>query len=467
MEENKIIKTITYLKNIIEGTKWEGKVYAVGGCVRDICMGLEPKDLDIVVEQEHGGIAFATWVACRTSCHVAGSNPVVFPKYGTAKLNIRSCDEIKDVDIECVQTRKEQYHASSRNPDVVYGTLKEDAERRDLTINSMYLNISSGEILDLGGKGMNDIQSEIIRTTNNPDIIFSDDPLRQMRVIRFATRFGWGIEKNTWLGIVKNAYRIEIISQERITDELNKILMTDKPSRGIEALYHCGLIGYVLPEVKDLIGVEQNEAHFKDVFGHTMDVLDNTPKQLETRLAALFHDIAKSKVKNTVNGKVHFLCHEDVGAAMVKGIMRRMKYPNATIDTVSLLVKHHMKFKQFKDYRVPSNKVLRKFHAALGEHLNIALDLIHADNISHAPLWCMPNQIKLIRERYTELEAKGEDNSKIKLPINGNDIMEALNISKSPKIGKYLNTVKEAYLDNPNITKDECLKLVKETILTE
>lgn len=467
MTENKIMVTIDYLKNLIEDTKWKGKVYAVGGCVRDLCMGLEPKDLDIVVEQEHGGIVFATWVTCRTSCHVAGSNPVVFPKYGTAKFNIRSCDEIKDVDIECVQTRKEQYHTSSRNPDVVYGTLKEDAERRDLTINSMYLNISSGEILDLGGKGMNDIQTKTIRTTNDPDIIFSDDPLRQMRVIRFATRFGWGIEKNTWLGIVKNAYRIEIISQERITDELNKILMTDKPSRGIEALYNCGLLGYVLPEVKELIGVEQNEAHCKDAFGHTMDVLDNTPKQLETRLAALFHDIAKSRVKKTVNGKVHFLCHEDVGAAMTKDIMRRMKYPNATIDTVSLLVKHHMKFKQFKDYRVPSNKVLRKFHAALGEHLNIALDLIHADNISHAPLWCMPNQINLIKERYAELKAKGEDNSKIKLPVNGNDIMEALQISKSPKIGKYLNTIKEAYLDNPNITKEECLQLVKETILCE
>ena len=459
LKSNKVYQAICYIQNLIKDTPWDGHIFAVGGCVRDISLGEEPKDLDIVVDKEHGGVAFATWITNRTQCHVTGSNPVIFPKYGTAKFNFRNSDELKDLDIECVATRKEQYHSDSRNPKVEFGTIEEDAKRRDLTINALYLNISNGDILDFNGYGAEDLEKHIIRTPDDADIIFSDDPLRQLRVIRFATRYGWGIEKNTWLGVVKNAYRMEIISQERITDELNKILVCKTPSKGIRALYHSGLLKMVLPEVYDLIGMNQGKEHFGDVFEHTMAVLDNTQPILENRLAALFHDIGKLRCRSYgMNGDCHFYGHEDVGATMVEDIMRRMKYPNATINAVKCAVKNHMKFKHAA---VPSSRSIRKLVANVGEHLELVLDVINADNNSHAKAYCMPYQIKDIRKRIEELKKKEEAPSKIVLPINGHDVMEALNLHKSPKVGRYLNAIKEAYMDNPKITKEECLEMLK------
>lgn len=461
-QNNIYCDAIKEIAKIIKGTQWENNVYLVGGAVRDLLMGKPIKDIDLCVSKVNGGIEFAEWICKETDCYKYESNPVIFPKFGTAKFNLRSIDKISKVDIECVQTRKEQYHdENSRKPDTTYGTVLEDCLRRDLTINALYVNISTNEVLDPSGMGLEDLHNCVLRTPSDPDIVFKDDALRQLRVIRFASRFGWGIEKTTWVGLVKNAYRIETISQERITDEINKILISERPSYGIRQLHRCGLLKIVLPEVYNLIGCVQGHQHFGDVFEHTMATLEKAKPIVEYRMAALLHDIAKPECKSTVNGVIHFFSHEYRGAAMANDILKRMKYSNNDIKTIVTAVKNHMRFKQSGDH-CPSNKALRKFVAEIGgEYIDIVLNIIDADNKSHDSLFCLPKQVKLISDKLNEMKEEESVSDKIVLPINGNDIMEKFNMKSSPKVGKLLAIIKDKFLDDPTIYKEECFKLIE------
>lgn len=465
-QNNVYCDAIKEIAKLIKNTKWENNVYLVGGAVRDLLMGRPIKDIDLCISKVDGGIEFAEWICKETDCFKNGSNPVVFTKFGTAKFNLRSIDKISKVDIECVQTRKEQYHdENSRKPETTYGTILEDCLRRDLTINALYVNISTDEVLDPSGKGLDDMHNCILRTPSDPDIVFKDDALRQLRVIRFASRFGWGIEKDTWIGIVKNAYRIDTISQERITDEINKILISPRPSYGIRQLYRCGLLKKVLPEVFNLIGCIQGHQHFGDVFEHTMATLEKTKPIVEYRMAALLHDIAKPECSSVVNGVIHFFSHEYRGATMATEILKRMKYSNLEIKTIVNAVKNHMRFKQSGNH-CPSNKSLRKFIADVGnDQIDIILDVINADNNSHDELFNIPDQVDLIREKIKEMSKIEKVSDKLELPINGNDIMEKFNLKKGPKIGEFLAIVKDSFLDNPNITKEECFEIIKEKLV--
>lgn len=465
-QNNVYCDAIKEIAKLIKNTKWENNVYLVGGAVRDLLMGRPIKDIDLCISKVDGGIEFAEWICKETDCFKNGSNPVVFTKFGTAKFNLRSIDKISKVDIECVQTRKEQYHdENSRKPETTYGTILEDCLRRDLTINALYVNISTDEVLDPSGKGLDDMHNCILRTPSDPDIVFKDDALRQLRVIRFASRFGWGIEKDTWIGIVKNAYRLDTISQERITDEINKILISPRPSYGIRQLYRCGLLKKVLPEVFNLIGCIQGHQHFGDVFEHTMATLEKTKPIVEYRMAALLHDIAKPECRSVVNGVIHFFSHEYRGATMATEILKRMKYSNLEVKTIVNAVKNHMRFKQSGNH-CPSNKSLRKFIADVGnDQIDIILDVINADNNSHDELFNIPDQVDLIREKIKEMSEIEKVSDKLELPINGNDIMERFNLKKGPKIGEFLAIVKDSFLDNPNITKEECFEIIKEKLV--
>lgn len=465
-QNNVYCDAIKEIAKLIKNTKWENNVYLVGGAVRDLLMGGPINDIDLCISKVDGGIEFAEWICKETDCFKNGSNPVVFTKFGTAKFNLRSIDKISKVDIECIQTRKEQYHdENSRKPETTYGAILEDCLRRDLTINALYVNISTDEVLDPSGKGLDDMHNCILRTPSDPDIVFKDDALRQLRVIRFASRFGWGIEKDTWIGIVKNAYRIDTISQERITDEINKILISPRPSYGIRQLYRCGLLKKVLPEVFNLIGCIQGHQHFGDVFEHTMATLEKTKPIVEYRMAALLHDIAKPECSSVVNGVIHFFSHEYRGATMATEILKRMKYSNLEIKTIVNAVKNHMRFKQSGNH-CPSNKSLRKFIADVGnDQIDIILDVINADNNSHDELFNIPDQVDLIREKIKEMSKIEKVSDKLELPINGNDIMEKFNLKKGPKIGEFLAIVKDSFLDNPNITKEECFEIIKEKLV--
>lgn len=462
-KEDIYTSTLAELSALIHGTRFENHVYLVGGAVRDILMDKPIHDIDLAVDLPNGGIDFATWAAQECDCYRKDANPVIYKRYGTAKFNIWSISKIANVDIECVQTRKESYDdENSRNPSTIHGTIFEDAERRDLTINALYLNISSGELLDPTEKGLEDLDNKVIRTAGDPNLVFKDDPLRMLRVIRFASKLGWGIDRYTWAGIVANAYRINIISQERINEEINKILLTRIPRIGFDRLMNCGLLKKIMPEVYALKGVTQGKEHFEDVYGHTMAVVSRVEPKIENRYAALFHDIAKPMCREVVSNGVHFHCHEHRGSILANEIMTRMKFSNSMKNAISLAIKYHTTFKQ--NTSCPSKKNIRKFLANTGDDYELALDLIHANNISHSARFSLPNQIPSIRKVIAKLLSEEESPSKIKLPISGSDIMSCFKLKQSPLIGNLLDSVKEKFLGNPKLSKDECLALCKEIL---
>ena len=453
-----------FLKQSIRGTPWAGKVFAAGGYVRDQIIGRDAKDLDILVDYPNGGIEFAKWLTKKVGNFKEGSNPVVFERFGTSKFNLNGVThngiDLTGFEIEAVMPRSEKYTAGSRKPDVQLSTLKGDAERRDLTFNSLFKNLSTGEILDLTGKGVDDLKTGTIRTPLDPDSTFKDDPLRMLRVVRFYAKYNYEIPLNIIRSLKRNAPQIENISSERIQDELNKMLVTTQPDKALKLLKIVGLLGYIIPEFKDAYKMTQNKHHVDTVFNHILKVVKGTPADLVTRLQALFHDLGKTKTRSVVDNEVHFYNHENIGADMTKEVLKRLKYPVDVIDAVVTGVKYHMRLKGAgKEGEVVSDKALRKFAVDLGDHLNSTLNLMHSDNLAHSAASVMPNQIPNIIKRIEQLKStiptKGQ-----KLPISGDDL-KSLGLKPGPLFAELLNLVKEKQLENPNTTKEEYLDLIK------
>lgn len=447
-------KILEFLKSLIQETEWEGRVYLVGGAVRDQIMGGKPKDLDFIIDGPlKSGIEFSVWLAKELGIYKQNSNPVIYERFGTSKVSLRNnSDGLADTDLEFVAPRKETYLADSRKPDVIGGSLRDETFRRDLTINSLMRNISTGEILDLSERGLDDIKNGIIQTTSEPDIIFFDDPLRMIRCVRFAVKFGFKIQMNVLRSIKNNAWRLAVISSERIQTEMDKILTSPDPVKGIRLLKITGLLDNIIPEFRTAVGMKQNKYHIKDVFGHTLDVLGNTPSSLAARWMALLHDIGKVKTRTEDESGVHFYEHERIGMEMARTILRRLKYPNDFVEKVVIGVRHHMTLKPAEDDgQGVTKKTLRKFKTAVGEHLEDILLLIHADNISHSELGSMPNQVENLKKRFEDLDMPKE---KIVLPINGDDLIQ-MGLKPSPLFRQILDAVSEAWYDDPNITREQ------------
>ena len=453
------IQICDYLQDTIEETPYENHLFAVGGCVRDEILGHEIKDIDLCIDLPDGGIDFANWLYKEK---LLTHEPVVYPTYGTAMFQLAA---FPDIELEVVQTRKEQYKdKNSRNPEVVFGSIEEDCKRRDLTINSLYYDISKNVYLDLTDKGYSDIKNHIIRTTSEPDVIFLDDPLRILRVCRFSSRYGWEIEKNTYEGMKRNVDRLSIITKERIQDEFNKMLVCDNPVMALNLIKDIGAMKYVIPELEETYDMSQNKYHFGTVWGHILKVVENTRNDLHLRMAALLHDIGKINTRTVDdNGNVHFYKHELVSAEMCDTILRRLKYSNDFIKTVQILVKNHMRTKNFGDNcSHMKNKTLRKMQYELGDNMMKCLELIDADNKAHAPEYCMPNQVENIIERLEQLRKEDTSMENYKLPVNGDDIMEVLGIEPCAKVKGCLNWLMKLAFVNPKITKEELLKQIKQ-----
>lgn len=456
--KNDITDLIKELKNVIKNTIFENHVFIVGGTVRDLLLNRanDIKDIDIAVNVANGGIALAEFITKEYDCNKINSNPCIFPKYGTAKFNITTIHNFAKFNIECVETKKEHLHDGISH----FGTLEEDARKRDLTINSIYYNISTEELIDPTHKGLMDIQQQIIRTPIDSNIIFKEDPLRMIRVIRFSSKYNWGIEKNTWFGIVKNADLISEISHERITEEINKILLTSKPSVGLNKLKGCGLLNKIMPSVFRLINVTQGKEHFGDVFSHTLKAVDLSSNNKINRWAALFHDIGKPNVKTNYNGIIHFYNHEQEGTKIALNVLKKLKFSNEDIKKIILVIKNHMRFKSYGD-KCPSDKSIRKFIQDVGEeNINLVLDIINADNLSHHEKYCMPKQVGLIKNRIDFLKEK-EKELAIKSPVNGKDIMQRFSLKPSPAIGEYLQIINEFLINKPDADKEECLSYLE------
>ena len=460
MKNEVYTKIKQFLGELIAETEWKGHVYTVGGCVRDELMGHEIKDIDLCVSLPSGGIRFAEWL--RDNGHVM-KDVTVYPCYGTAMLHLKA---FPDVELEFVQTRKEKYiDHTCRNPETAFGTIEDDYMRRDLTINALYTNISTGEIVDITGKGVEDIKNHIIRTPNAPDVIYDDDPLRILRCIRFASRYGWEIEAETFDGMVRNVHRLAIITKERVKDELDKMLTCQHPVMAMELLRKTGAMHYVIPELEDTYDMTQNEYHFGTVWEHTLSVLGNMKSdRLELRTAALLHDIGKIRVRTVEDGKVHFLKHELASADMVNELLRPLKYGNDFIREVTFLVKYHMACKTwgYECEHIKMKKLRRlQYECGTEERFRDLMLLIDADNNAHAADRCMPRQVELILHYTEEMKHEGSAMFGYKLPLTGKDVMEIKGIKPGPKVKESLDYLLKLAFVNPLRDKEEFIKHLK------
>lgn len=460
MTREEFKKIANYIGDIIKDTPWHQHIYIVGGSVRDFYMGNDIKDIDLVIDLPHGGVDFANW--CKEQGYT--KTVVIYETYGTAMFMFK---QFPGEEIECVMTRGEKYlDDGTRNPTVEFNTIEEDVIRRDLTINSLYYNCSTGEILDLID-GRSDIDNHIIKTTNpDADQIFIDDPLRCLRVIRFATRYGWEIEKNTYKSMKRNVQRLKIITKERIQAEFNKILMSENAVMGINILHDIGAMTFIVPEFEKCYGLTQNRFHFGDVAEHTIAVLDYHCKHFDAdlteRLACFLHDIGKIMTRTVKDGKVHFYDHEYVGAEMVGDILRELKYDTDTIKKVQFLIRNHMRTKQAGDgAKYMKDKSLHKllYECKTFEMFKSLMRIIECDNEAHAKDCCIHNQ-------YSELVAKVElkgSHSKMfgyKLPVTGEDIMSVLGLKPGPIIAEInKRLLNQAFLD-PEISRGRCIQLL-------
>ena len=419
--------------------------FLVGGCVRDLMLNPLADAIDVDVMVEGDGIAFAKKLAKKINV----PKIVPFENFATAKI------PYKFFQIEVASARLETYDRSSRSPSkVIISNIQHDLKRRDFTVNAMAVSLNRenfGEFFD-PFNGMEDLSNKILKTPLEPDTTFSDDPLRMMRAAYFASKLSLDIEPSCFESIKNNAERITIVSQERKTNELFKILGTKKPSNGLNILQESGLMNFVFPEISIMYGLDQsNNYHHKDIFYHTLEVVDNAAKlsnKLDLRLAALVHDIAKPKTRRLSKSKGYtFYGHDDVGARMLKDISLNMKFSNSTRDYISKLTALHLRPISLAKKDV-TDSAIRRLIVDAGEEIDDLMKLCRADITTKNP-----KNITKYLDNFDRVEKRINEVIEIdklkafQSPVGGDEIMKMFDLNPGKEVGKIKTMVEDAIID--------------------
>ena len=424
------------------------QIYLVGGAVRDGILGIETKDFD-----------FTTNASSEDSIKMLNKNKYKTTEIGRAFGTIETT--VEDYSIHITTYREDKYNKDSRKPEIkTSGELETDLSRRDFTVNAIAYDINNNEIIDPYG-GLKDLSEGLIRTPDTADISFSDDPLRMLRACRFVSTHGFTPNNELFKAISKNVERIEIVSTERIRDEFTKLLTGKDPSLGLKAFVESGLSELIMPELNELKIEVDPKHHHKDVYEHTMVVLDRVSPTLVSRMSALLHDIGKPKTKGIENGKVHFRHHEVVGAKMSKKILKRLKYDNETIKKVSLLVENHLRPHTFKMGWTDS--AVRRYIIDAGGLLEELNDLVRADitTKNKAKYEEINKYLDEMEERIKEVAEK-EELSKLRPPISGDEIMDMFDLEPGPSVGVIMKALYEQRINDGEVSKEEAIKLAEQ-----
>ena len=424
------------------GDKENIPTYIVGGYVRDTLLGKSCQDIDIMVEGD--GVAFAKLLASELKVNVT----VDYDKFGTALI------PYPNVDIEVATARKEKYQSDSRKPEITSSTVEEDMSRRDFTINAIAASLipsSLGELYDPFG-GIKDLQKGLLITPLDPDETFSDDPLRMLRAVRFSAQLQYEIAAATLDSISRNIHRLEIVSWERIRDEIIKSLTTKKPSIAFYLMKETGLLAHVFPEMDIMSGVEIiNGMGHKDVFTHTLQVVDNAAKltdKMDVRFAALVHDIAKPPTKQFEPKKGWtFHGHDEIGRRMLKKVARRMKLSNNLRDYLMLLTKLHLRPIALAKKEI-TDSAIRRVMAEAGEHVDDLMILCRADITTKNPIKVSKYMGNFERVETLMQDVKLRDEMRaFQSPVRGEEIMEVFKLKPGRDVGKIKKAIEDAILD--------------------
>ena len=446
-------KRLAKISKVISELSDETQINAflVGGCVRDLMLNPLAESIDVDIMVEGDGIDFAEKLASKINV----PKIVPFKKFATAKI------PFKEYEIEVASARLEKYDESSRSPsEVVMSNIEDDLLRRDFTINAMAVSLNKenfGEFFD-PFNGMEDLSNKILRTPLDSDTTFSDDPLRMMRAAYFASKLSLDIDPSCLESIKNNAERITIVSQERKTNELLKILGTKKPSIGLNILQEAGLMEFVFPEIAVMYGLDQsNEYHHKDIFYHTLEVVDNAAQlsdKLDLRLAALVHDIAKPKTRRLSKSKGYtFYGHDDVGARMLKGISSHMKFSNSTRDYIAKLTALHLRPISLAKKDV-TDSAIRRLIVDAGEEIDDLMKLCRADITTKNPknITKYLGNFDRVEKRMNEV-IEIDKLKAFQSPVRGDEIMKMFDLGPGKEVGKIKTMVEDAII-NGEISND-------------
>ena len=440
-------KRLAKISKVISELSDETQINAflVGGCVRDLMLNPSAESIDVDIMVEGDGIDFAEKLAKKINV----PKIVPFKKFATAKI------PYNEYEIEVASARLEKYDESSRSPsEVIMSNIEDDLLRRDFTVNAMAVSLNKenfGEFFD-PFNGMEDLSNKILRTPLDSDITFSDDPLRMMRAAYFASKLSLDIDPSCLESIKNNAERITIVSQERKTNELLKILGTKKPSIGLNILQQSGLMNFVFPEIAVMYGLDQsNEYHHKDIFYHTLEVVDNAAQlsdKLDLRLAALVHDIAKPKTRRLSKSKGYtFYGHDDVGARMLKGISSNMKFSNSTRDFITKLTLLHLRPISLAKKDV-TDSAIRRLIVDAGEEIDDLMKLCRADITTKNPknITKYLGNFDRVEKRMNEV-IEIDKLKAFQSPVRGDEIMKMFDLSPGKEVGKIKTMVEDAIIN--------------------